>query len=159
MKLVVVIIVEISFLINSIHKDFIFYNDVIKLNDLSRLDSSVRYLNLNLESPTSKFEVVWYLRWNFELKSFFVIFFSSTAMKGTFMLVYISHSHLHLSFLLSCISASFSLKYCCTKDFFIDCFILLIGYIRCCSFCFAFNFCNIFDNTNFRHSTLNQNLM
>ena len=57
MKLVVVIIVEISFLINSIHKDFIFYNDVIKLNDLSRLDSSVRYLNLNLESPTSKFEV------------------------------------------------------------------------------------------------------
>ena len=58
MKLVVVIIVEISFLINSIHKDFIFYNDVIKLNDLSRLDSSVRYLNLNLESPTSKFEVV-----------------------------------------------------------------------------------------------------
>ena len=58
MKLVVVIIVEISFLINSIHKGFIFCNDVIKLNDLSRLDSSVRYLNLNLESPTSKFEVV-----------------------------------------------------------------------------------------------------
>ena len=74
------------------------FSSMMLLNDLSKLDSSVRYLNLTLESPKSKFEVPWRLQWKFELKPFFIITLSSTAVKGNFLLVHVRHSHSHLSF-------------------------------------------------------------
>ena len=100
MKLVIVVILKIWFLWSIVFIK-VSFSSMMSLNDLSRLDSSVRYLNLNLESHTLEFEVVWHLEWKFELKPFFIISLLSTVVKGNFMLVHVRHSHLHLSFSIS----------------------------------------------------------
>ena len=84
---------------------------MLLLNDLSKLDSSDRYLNLNFESPKSKCEVVWHLQWKFELKHFYITSLSLTVMKGNFSLVHVRHSHHHVSFPISCIPLHCNLRH------------------------------------------------
>ena len=87
------------------------------LLNISKLDSSVRYLNQNLsiakfESLKSKFEVISHLQWKFELyKSVFYDFLVFCCSERKLFTVHVRHSYTHLSFLISCISVSFSLQH------------------------------------------------
>ena len=68
MKLMILVIVKIWFWSKVFIKGS--FSSMLLLNDLLKLDSSEKYLNLNFKSPKSKFEVAWHLQWKFEIKPF-----------------------------------------------------------------------------------------
>ena len=141
-------------------------SSMMLLHNFSKLVSSVRYLNFNLVSPNSKFEVVWHLQWKFELKPFYnflVLYRRERKLFAcacqTFLFSFIFSNIMYIIKFQFFAFSMYRGKANFAKYSFINYFILFITDITGRCFYFAFNFCNIFVNIIFRPSTLNQNLM